>query len=159
MCDSFFHCFLTILGWGFINGSVDFANIKSIKDPTYWDHFAFSWAYYFLISIVMVNIINAIIVDAFQDTRLETNKKKESIMNNCYICSLNRTIFEIKGIKFDDHISKEHKVIDYVLYLIRLSDVGKNDLNKIDSFSKYCFENRKYNFFPVETSISLRNKK
>jgi len=107
----------------------------------------------------MVNIINAIIVDAFQDIRLETNKKKESIMNNCYICSLNRTIFEIKGIKFDDHISKEHKVIDYVLYLIRLSDVGKNDLNKIDSFSKYCFENRKYNFFPVETSISLRNKK
>ena len=158
MCNSFFHCFLTILGWGFINGSVDFANMKSINDPTYWDHFAFSWSYYFLISIIMVNIINAIIVNTFQDLRVESNEKIVSLENTCFICSNHRTKFEIKGIDFSDHIKVEHNLINYIHYLIRISEVDKKNLNSNDSYCKECFEDKRTNFFPIKSVISSSKK-
>lgn len=159
MCDSFFHCFLTILGWGFINGSVDFANIKSIKDPGYWAHFAFSWSYYFLISIIMVNIINAIIVNTFQDLRMANNMKMECFENTCYICSVERTKFEIKGIDFKHHVCNEHAFQSYIHYLLKLSEIDMKSLNSIDSYCKECINNKKTSFFPIKQAISINNKK
>lgn len=112
-----------------------------------------------MMSIIMVNIMNAIIVNTFQDLRLENNKKIESLQNTCYICTLGRASFEIKGIQFDHHVSKEHNIISYVHYIVWLSEMDKDNLHDLDSYILECFERKKTNFFPINQSLSIYSKK
>ena len=158
MCDTFFHCFLTIFNVGFIAGAVDFSNIISINDPRYWSHFIYSWSYYFFISIIMVNIINAIIVDTFQDIREKNNEKFETINNVCYICSLDRSKFELIGHNFTTHTLKEHNIRQYFRYLMKLKLMKKNDLNQVESYVLDCIENNMTTFFPIKTSLIFMKK-
>ena len=110
MCDTYYHCVLTIFNVGFIAGAVDFSNIISIKDPIYWSHFIYSWSYYFFISIIMVNIMMAIIVDTFQEIREKNNKRIHTLYNACYICSLKRSKFELIGYNFNNHMLQDHNL-------------------------------------------------
>ena len=155
MCDTFFHCFLTIFNVGFIAGSVDFSNIFSFEDPRYWSHFIYSWSYYFFISIIMVNIINAIIVDTFQDIRENNNIKFETINNSCFICSYDRSKFELIGHNFNTHLTKEHNLRSYFKYLIKIRLTNKFDLNQVDSYVMDCIEDNKTTFFPIKNAIIL----
>ena len=62
------------------------------------------------IVLVFLNAINDIIVDTFQSLREEANELYEIKMNICFICSLNRTIFEKIGLDFEQHKEREHNI-------------------------------------------------
>ena len=59
MCDSFSHCFLTMLNYGIRAGSIgDFGNVKSYSDVLYWYHFIFSWIFYFIVILIVIITIH-----------------------------------------------------------------------------------------------------
>ena len=155
MCDTFFNCFLTILNVGFISGSVDFSVILSISEPRYWIHFIYSWSFYFIIVIIMINIINAIIVDSFQGFREKNNERTFVMYNVCYVCSFDKTKFDLIGYDFWTHLMMEHNITNYLKYLVRLKLINKNDLNYVESYVLDCFSKDKTTFFPIQKSITL----
>jgi hypothetical protein len=155
MCDTLYHCFLTIFNVGFIAGSVDFSTIISIQNPIYWKHFVYSWAYYFFISIIMVNIINAIIVDTFQKIRETNNEKYDTIENTCFICSNHRNDFESIGLNFKGHTTKQHKVKNYFKYLMKINLEDPYELNHVESYVLDSFDKNQTTFFPIKTSLVI----
>ncbi len=64
-----------------------FLEMKSITEPGYFTEFGIEWMFYFSIILIMLNIVNGIIVDTFQEQREKTNNRNDSKKNICYICS------------------------------------------------------------------------
>ena len=98
----------------------------------------------------MLNIINGIIVDTFQELREKNNERDYKLINECYICSLDRANFEIKGISYDDHVIQSHNVVNYYVYLSKVILTDEHDLNSLDSQVLNSFKEMRIDFFPIK---------
>jgi hypothetical protein len=134
----------------------DFSSIKSIKDKYYLAHFIFQWIFFFSVILLMINIINGIIVDTFQQLREENNKKVDDNNNICYICNLDRSAFEIVGINFIKHKKEDHRLTNYLFYLLKLNLVYEHDLNSMDSYVLKAIRENRMDFFPIFQSSALK---
>ncbi len=145
-----------MLNNGIRSGNIgDFGNIKSIDDPLYWYYFIFSWIFYFIVILIMLNIINGIIIDTFQDLREQEEERDDCKENMCYVCSNRRSRFEMCGLNYEEHISEEHSIKEYLFYLIKNYLVNEHNLNAVDSYVLELTKNKRLDFFPIKTSINL----
>ena len=105
----------------------------------------------------MLNIINGIIVDTFQELREKNNERDDKLANECYICSLNRANFEIKGLSYDHHVDYTHNVVNYYVYLSKVKLTDEHDLNSLDSQVLNSFKDKKIDFFPIKKTKSINS--
>ena len=154
-CATFNECFLSIVTDGIRGGSGMGFRTKKMDEPQFFSEFFFEWIFFFIIMLVLLNIINGIIVDTFQELREEANAQNETKMNICFICSLNRTLFERKGLDFDKHKESEHNVLNYLHYIYKVLQTDESDLNSLDYQVLQSYRQTRTDFFPVNTCITL----
>ena len=158
LCDSYLECFLYLFNSGIRAGGVPF-EVKTRGMEGFWSEFVFSWVFYFLIILIILNIVNGIIVDTFQALREQNNEIDEEKYNVCFICSLHRSNFEIKGIDFEYHQNTEHNIENYFRYLLKILRTDEHDLNSIDFQVFNSIKQHKIDFFPIKKAKSLENAK
>lgn len=104
----------------------------------------------------MLNIINGIIVDTFQELREKNNERDDKLNNECFICSLNRSNFEIKGISYDSHVENTHNIVNYYVYLSKVLLTNEHDLNSLDYQVLAAYNETKIDFFPIKKTKALK---
>ncbi len=154
LCSSYLECFVYLFNYGIRAGGVPF-NIKIESQVGFYSEFLYSWVFYFIIILIVLNIINGIIVDTFQALRENANETEEEKSNVCFICSLHRSDFEIKGIDFEYHTNMEHKIENYFNYLLKVQRTDEHDLNSIDFQVFNSIKQHKIEFFPIKKAKSL----
>ena len=154
-CLTFNQCFLSIVTDGIRAGGGMGFPMKRITDPHYYSEFIFEWVFYFVIVLVFLNAINGIIVDTFQSLREEANELYEIKMNICFICSLKRGIFERIGLDFEAHKEREHNILNYFHYLLKILNTDEQELNSLDYQVLLSFRQTRTDFFPMKTSLSI----
>ncbi len=157
LCQSYLECFLYLFNNGMRAGGLPF-EMKIEEQPGFYSEFFYSWIFYFLIILIILNIVNGIIVDTFQEIRENNNTLYEEKKNTCFICQLNRTLFESNGISFDDHVLKEHNILYYFCYLFKLHKTDAHDLNSVDFQVYNSIKNSKVNFFPIDKANGIEKE-
>ena len=157
LCSSYLNCFIYLFNYGIRGGGLPF-NIKILEQEGFWGEFIFNWIFYFILILVILNIASGIIVDKFQDLREKNDELYEEKENVCFICSLHRSNFEIKGIDFEYHQQQEHNIGNYFHYLMKINRTDEHDLNSIDFQVFNAFQQKKIEFFPIKKAKSLENK-
>ena len=91
--------------------------------------------FFFVVIILVLNLIFGVIVDTFADLRSERQTKEETIKNSCYICGLNRKVcnpfksvviydvlqvFDNTNTTFEEHINLEHNMWHYLYFYVLL---------------------------------------
>ena len=156
MCTSYLNCFSYLLNSGLRSGGLPF-EIKILGQEGYWGEFIFNWMFYLIFVLLILNITGGIIVDKFDELREDKKKLYEEKENVCFICSLHRSSFEIKGINFKDHQTQEHNIGNYFYYLMKINRTDEHDLNSIDFQVFNAFKEKKIVFFPIKKAKSLEN--
>ena len=154
LCSSYLECFLYLFNYGLRAGGVPFEP-KIIDQRGFWGEFVYSWVFYFLIILIILNIVNGIIVDTFQALREENNKINDERENICFICQIPRSIFESKGIDFEYHTSNEHNVYFYFCYLFKIKKRDVHDLNSVDFQVYNAIVDNKVEFFPLDKATGV----
>ena len=157
LCTSYLNCFIYLFNYGIRGGGLPF-DIKILEQEGFWGEFIFNWIFYFILILVILNIAGGIIVDKFQDLRESNDELYEEKENVCFICSLHRSNFEIKGIDFEFHQQQEHNIGNYFHYLMKINRTDEHDLNSIDFQVFNAFQQKKIEFFPIKKAKSLENK-
>jgi len=152
-CQSYFNCFLRYFNWGMRSGIS--AKIIKFEDNYYWARFTFEWLYFFFVNLILLNIVNGIIVDAFQGFREENTEKMDELENVCYVCRLTRADFEMKGFSFELHIEEDHNLLNYMKYLIGLRFTDKLDLTSVQTIIMNSMESKKVDFIPFKKAFIL----
>ena len=154
---SYLSSFSYLMNSGLRNGGLPF-QIKISSQEGYLREFVFNWMFYLIFNLFILNIVGGIIIDKFDELKQEKKKLSEDKENSCFICSLNRVKFEIKGIDFEGHLSSEHNIANYFHYLMRINRTDEHDLNSIDLQVFKAFKERKINFFPIKKAKSLEEE-
>mmetsp|Transcript_29083 Transcript_29083/g.65863 ORF Transcript_29083/g.65863 Transcript_29083/m.65863 type:complete len:241 (+) Transcript_29083:2-724(+) len=120
--------------------------------------YLFDFLYNMLIILIMVAIITGIIIDTFADKRSEKNDIEEDIKNVCFICSLNRDLFDRKRIPFNDHVNNDHNVWNYVYYRMYLEDKPSSELTAVEKQLKEKMHKQDIGFFPIKKALVLQRE-
>jgi len=157
LCASYVKCLFTYLNEGLFFGGLDNNTIVvDYANQHYASRFFFDWIFFFFINLVLLNVVNAIIVDTFQTYREQQSKRNFSEKNICYICSLSKSRFEINGLDFHKHVTQEHKLENYIYFLIGIRSEDEHKLNSLQY--KILKEMTKIQFFPIKRGMIFDEK-
>jgi len=152
VCGSYIKCLATYINDGIKWGGTDNNTIiLDYNNSIYVPRFFFDWLFFFIINLVLLNVVNAIIVDTFQTYREDQGKRDYQERNICYICSLSKSKFEIKGYNFQTHITEEHGLENYIYFLIGIRSEDEHHLNSLQY--KILKEMSKIQFFPIKRGM------
>ncbi|EAR99593.3 inositol 1,4,5-trisphosphate receptor type 3 (macronuclear) [Tetrahymena thermophila SB210] len=158
ICHSPFACFLFMAGLGLRqDGGV--GNILVDPDPydysNYVGRYFFDMTFYIFISVLWLNIIFGIIVDAFAELRDEKKEKDKDQESKCFICNMDRDKFENEGLSFYKHRQKEHQLWNYLFFIIHLKQKVQGQFNGTESYVYNKLENGDTTWFPIGKSLKM----
>ena len=91
-----------------------------------------------------------IIIDTFAVLREEDEKKKDEMENFCFICGIERDVFDKKIDNkkgFEYHIKIEHHLWNYIFFLSYLNDKESTEYTGFESYVSEKLLNGKNDIF------------
>uniref|UniRef100_A0A8C2FYQ5 Inositol 1,4,5-trisphosphate receptor n=1 Tax=Cyprinus carpio TaxID=7962 RepID=A0A8C2FYQ5_CYPCA len=120
VCDTLLMCIITVLNHGLRNGGgiADVLRKLSKEEPMFPARVVYDLLFFFIVIIIVLNLIFGVIIDTFADLRSEKQRKEEILKTTCFICGLERDKFDNKTVSFEEHIKSEHNMWHYLYFLV-----------------------------------------
>jgi len=155
LCTNYRHCFVSMINFIKMGGGIgDQLGMVSWENNDYWGRLFYDWTYFFLIILLLVNIINGIVVDTFQQEREDDNKHRDAVENKCFICDQKKTVFLLNGVSYNHHIKFEHNLFNYIHFLMKLKLTDSGELSTTECMIKSKDLHSQVNFFPKDQALS-----
>ncbi|CAD8200520.1 unnamed protein product [Paramecium octaurelia] len=161
LCDTPAHCFISLVYFGLREGSglAAHGDIESYhKSSDYYPRFLFDFSFFIIVTLIMINIINGIIIDTFAELRDKQQQNEYDRNNVCVICSLERWEFEKQGLQFHEHVDEVHSLSNYIAFIVHLLQVGKQNMNGIETHIYTKIINRDMSWTPLKQTQQLLDK-
>lgn len=104
--------------------------------------------YFFLIIILMLEMIFGIIVETFRELRIHQQYFEYDKNEICFVCGVKRDQLEKDKKSYNDHITNQHNLWNYVNYMIRLKFSNLQDLNALNSYAYELLKNKNITWIP-----------
>lgn len=87
-CETLIMCIITTLNQGLRNGGGigDVLRRPSMKENMFVGRVVYDLLFFFVVIIIVLNLIFGVIIDTFADLRSEKQNKEEVLKNTCFIC-------------------------------------------------------------------------
>ncbi|KAH0630226.1 hypothetical protein JD844_012986 [Phrynosoma platyrhinos] len=119
-CETLLMCIVTVLSHGLRSGGGvgDVLRKPSKEEPLFAARVIYDLLFFFMVIIIVLNLIFGVIIDTFADLRSEKQKKEEILKTTCFICGLERDKFDNKTVTFEEHIKEEHNMWHYLFFIV-----------------------------------------
>uniref|UniRef100_A0A665VJ58 Inositol 1,4,5-trisphosphate receptor n=1 Tax=Echeneis naucrates TaxID=173247 RepID=A0A665VJ58_ECHNA len=156
-CDTLLMCIVTVLNHGLRNGGGvgDVLRKPSKNEPLFPARVVYDLLFYFIVIIIVLNLIFGVIIDTFADLRSEKQKKEEILKTTCFICGLERDKFDNKTVSFEEHIKLEHNIWNYLYFIVLVREKNKTDYTGPESYVAHMIKNNNLDWFPRMQAMSL----
>jgi len=156
-CDTLWMCIITTLNQGLRNGGGigDVLRPPSSSEPFYTLRLIYDMLFFFVVIIIVLNLIFGVIIDTFADLRTEKNNKEEIIKNTCFICGLERKAFDNKNVTFEEHIRAEHNMWHYLFFIVLVKVKDPTEFTGPESYVHQMVKDKCLDWFPRLRAISL----
>ncbi|XP_016350522.1 inositol 1,4,5-trisphosphate receptor type 3-like [Sinocyclocheilus anshuiensis] len=156
-CDTLLMCIVTVLNHGLRNGGGvgDVLRRPSKNEPLFPGRVVYDLLFYFIVIIIVLNLIFGVIIDTFADLRSEKQKKEEILKTTCFICGLERDKFDNKTVSFEEHIKFEHNIWHYLYFIVLVREKNKTDYTGPESYVALMIKNKNLDWFPRMQAMSL----
>ncbi|KAM9350729.1 inositol 1,4,5-trisphosphate-gated calcium channel ITPR3 [Symphorus nematophorus] len=156
-CDTLLMCIVTVLNHGLRNGGGvgDVLRKPSKNEPLFPARVVYDLLFYFIVIIIVLNLIFGVIIDTFADLRGDKQKKEEILKTTCFICGLERDKFDNKTVSFEEHIKLEHNIWNYLYFIVLVREKNKTDYTGPESYVAHMIKNNNLDWFPRMQAMSL----
>ena len=151
-CQSLIECFVLYFNHGVRAGGGigDILPEKSFIDmKSYFIRWITDIIFYIIVILLLLNMINGIIVSTFSQIRELSQIKEEDINQKCFICGQSKEDFEKNKIDFNNHISNEHNLWNYIMFFVNLKCIKEKDLDSDQTYIAKKLDELDIAFFPV----------
>ena len=157
-CHSSIQCLLIFMNYGFRYGIAigDESPIISYRfgATNFILRFIYDITYYNLVTMIMWDVIYALIVDSFGILRDETYKYENDKENKCYICQLTRDGCLLKNIDFNYHVKNDHNIWNYVDFLCYLHLYDPNNFSRVENFVWEKLIENDFGWIPIDNNAN-----
>ncbi|XP_011161060.1 inositol 1,4,5-trisphosphate receptor isoform X2 [Solenopsis invicta] len=156
-CDSLVMCIVTTLNQGLRNGGGigDILRAPSSVEPLFVARVIYDLLFFFIVIIIVLNLIFGVIIDTFADLRSEKQQKELILKNTCFICGLNRSAFDNKTVSFEEHIKHEHNMWHYLYFIVLVKVKDPTEFTGPESYVYAMVKDRNLEWFPRLRAKSL----
>ncbi|XP_047186966.1 inositol 1,4,5-trisphosphate receptor type 3 isoform X2 [Scophthalmus maximus] len=156
-CDTLLMCIVTVLNHGLRNGGGvgDVLRRPSKNEALFPARVVYDLLFYFIVIIIVLNLIFGVIIDTFADLRGDKQKKEEILKTTCFICGLERDKFDNKTVSFEEHIKMEHNIWNYLYFIVLVREKNKTDYTGPESYVAHMIKNNNLDWFPRMQAMSL----
>ncbi|XP_054006483.1 inositol 1,4,5-trisphosphate receptor isoform X11 [Hylaeus anthracinus] len=156
-CDSLVMCIVTTLNQGLRNGGGigDILRAPSSTEPLFVARVVYDLLFFFIVIIIVLNLIFGVIIDTFADLRSEKQQKELILKNTCFICGLNRSSFDNKTVSFEEHIKHEHNMWHYLYFIVLVKVKDPTEFTGPESYVYAMVKDRNLDWFPRLRAKSL----
>lgn len=114
-------------------------------------------SFFLIVNLMVLQLVYCIIVDTFAQLRSEKQQKEEVLRNTCFVCGLNRSLFENRTVTFEEHIQNEHNLWHYLYFIVLIKIKSRTELSGPESFVHDMIKNKDHSWFPRMRAMSLDN--
>lgn len=111
--------------------------------------------FYFVVIVIVLNLIFGVIIDTFADLRSEKQQKELILKNTCFICGLNRAAFDNKTVSFEMHIQYEHNMWHYLYFIVLIKVKDPTEFTGPESYVYSMVKAVNLEWFPRLRAMSL----
>ncbi|KAG8438565.1 hypothetical protein GDO86_004943 [Hymenochirus boettgeri] len=156
-CDTLLMCIVTVLNQGLRNGGGvgDVLRKPSKDEPLFAARVVYDLLFYFIVIIIVLNLIFGVIIDTFADLRSEKQKKEEVLKTTCFICALERDKFDNKTVSFEEHIMSEHCMWHYLYFIVLVKVKDPTEYTGPESYVAQMIVEKNLDWFPRMRAMSL----
>ncbi|KAK2589036.1 hypothetical protein KPH14_001879 [Odynerus spinipes] len=156
-CDSLVMCIVTTLNQGLRNGGGigDVLRAPSSTEPLFVARVVYDLLFFFIVIIIVLNLIFGVIIDTFADLRSEKQQKELILKNTCFICGLNRSAFDNKTVSFEEHVKHEHNMWHYLYFIVLVKVKDPTEFTGPESYVYAMVKDRNLEWFPRLRAKSL----
>ncbi|KAJ6666357.1 hypothetical protein lerEdw1_000630, partial [Lerista edwardsae] len=156
-CDTLLMCIVTVLNQGLRNGGGvgDVLRKPSKDEPLFAARVVYDLLFYFIVIIIVLNLIFGVIIDTFADLRSEKQKKEEILKTTCFICGLERDKFDNKTVSFEEHIKSEHNMWHYLCFIVLVRVKDPTEYTGPESYVAQMITEKNLDWFPRMRAMSL----
>uniref|UniRef100_A0A7N4PCW2 Inositol 1,4,5-trisphosphate receptor n=1 Tax=Sarcophilus harrisii TaxID=9305 RepID=A0A7N4PCW2_SARHA len=156
-CDTLLMCIVTVLNQGLRNGGGvgDVLRKPSKDEPLFAARVVYDLLFYFIVIIIVLNLIFGVIIDTFADLRSEKQKKEEILKTTCFICGLERDKFDNKTVSFEEHIKSEHNMWHYLYFIVLVKVKDPTEYTGPESYVAQMIAEKNLDWFPRMRAMSL----
>ncbi|XP_066247239.1 inositol 1,4,5-trisphosphate receptor isoform X4 [Euwallacea similis] len=156
-CDSLRMCIITTLNQGLRNGGGigDILRAPSNEESLFVPRVVYDLLFFFVVIIIVLNLIFGVIIDTFADLRSEKQQKELILKNTCFICGLNRSAFDNKTVSFEEHIKREHNMWHYLYFIVLIRVKDPTEFTGPESYVSSLVKSLNLDWFPRLQAKSL----
>uniref|UniRef100_A0A8C4QFE0 Inositol 1,4,5-trisphosphate receptor n=1 Tax=Eptatretus burgeri TaxID=7764 RepID=A0A8C4QFE0_EPTBU len=156
-CDTLIMCIVTVLNQGLRNGGGvgDVLRRPSKEEPLFPARILYDLLFFFIVIIIVLNLIFGVIIDTFADLRSEKQKKEEILKSTCFICGLERDKFDNKTVSFEEHLTQEHNMWHYLFFIVLVRVKDPTEYTGPESYVAQMMKDRNLDWFPRMRAMSL----
>uniref|UniRef100_A0A8C1G6M7 Inositol 1,4,5-trisphosphate receptor n=1 Tax=Cyprinus carpio TaxID=7962 RepID=A0A8C1G6M7_CYPCA len=157
VCDTLLMCIITVLNHGLRNGGgiADVLRKLSKEEPMFPARVVYDLLFFFIVIIIVLNLIFGVIIDTFADLRSEKQRKEEILKTTCFICGLERDKFDNKTVSFEEHIKSEHNMWHYLYFLVLVKVKDPTEYTGPESYVAQMIKEKNLDWFPRMRAMSL----
>ncbi|XP_052007974.1 inositol 1,4,5-trisphosphate receptor type 2 [Xyrauchen texanus] len=157
VCDTLLMCIITVLNHGLRNGGgiADVLRKLSKEEPMFPARVVYDLLFFFIVIIIVLNLIFGVIIDTFADLRSEKQRKEEILKTSCFICGLERDKFDNKTVSFEEHIKSEHNMWHYLYFLVLVKVKDPTEYTGPESYVAQMIKEKNLDWFPRMRAMSL----
>jgi inositol 1,4,5-triphosphate receptor type 3 len=153
-CESLFKCTLTTVNYGLrLQGG-----IGDIMTHTLVDRYIVDLLFFFIVLIVLMNVIFGIIIDTFGELRSRKADRHLDTTEKCFICGIDKQVFDRLADGpdgFKEHIRLDHNMWNYFYFIIYIWEQDKDDDDGLEQFVRRCIEAGEMIWFPMNKAMRL----
>ncbi|XP_046746795.1 inositol 1,4,5-trisphosphate receptor isoform X1 [Diprion similis] len=156
-CDSLLMCIVTTLNQGLRNGGGigDILRAPSSAEALFVPRVVYDLLFFFIVIIIVLNLIFGVIIDTFADLRSEKQQKELILKSTCFICGLNRSAFDNKTVSFEEHVKHEHNMWHYLYFIVLVKVKDPTEFTGPESYVYAMVKDRNLEWFPRLRAKSL----
>ena len=94
--------------------------------------YTYDVVYMVFFDMLFGSIFSGIMLDAFASLREQNDKIDEDKSNLCYICNIKREELEKDKKDFQEHVSGNHKLWNYIFYIYYLESKSETDFSGLE---------------------------
>ncbi|XP_075250121.1 inositol 1,4,5-trisphosphate receptor-like isoform X7 [Convolutriloba macropyga] len=156
-CETLIMCIITSLNKGLRSGGGigDVLRSPASSENLFVARVIYDLLFFFIVIIIVLNLIFGVIIDTFADLRSEKQNKDLILRNTCFICGLDRGNFDNKSVSFEEHIKFEHNMWHYLYFIVLIKVKDPTEFTGPESYVYSLIKDRNLDWFPRMRAMSL----
>eukprot|EP00936_MAST-01D_sp_MAST-1D-sp1_P002277 g2277.t1 len=148
------------MSWNSSYADDDLASTERIR-KSLGGRFYLDLLFFFIVLIVLLNIIFGIIIDTFSELRTSKKHRVHETTTNCFICGIDKNTFDRAADNiaagFRRHIVEDHSMWNYMRFIIYIWEQDQDDDDGLEFYVRACLERDDLTWFPINQAQCLKD--